>query len=252
METPLITKRQFNRIRKFIPVRKNVRRLDDRVVISAIIFIIKNGFAWRQLPEFYGNWKSIYSRFRRWKDAGLIIKIFRLLTQKLPKRCVAMMDSTFSKAQRCASSMRSDGLPRELGRSRGGITTKIHLLCNVTGQPMDFIITGGNVSDIKIAPALTSRNKMKTLIADKAYGAKSFRAYLKEQRIIACIPAKCNEKRPEAHDGKLYKKRHVIENMFKRLKDWKGIAFRGNRCASTFHAFVSLALIFIFLNADRT
>lgn len=227
METPLISKRQFNKIRKFLPVRNHARRLDDRMVISGIIFIIKNGLGWRQLPEFYGNWKTVYSRFRRWNKLGIIIKIFHYFTKKLPKRCIAMIDSTFSKAQRSACSMRSDGLSRELGRSRGGITTKIHLLCNSFGQPMDFFITAGNVADIKIAPVLTSRNKMKVLIADKAYGAKSFRANLREQKVKDCIPAKCNEKSPEEYDGQLYKKRHVIENMFMKLKDWKGIAFRG-------------------------
>lgn len=250
METPLISKKQFNRIRKFIPVRKHAKRLDDLLVISAILLVIRYGLPWRQLPEFYGKWKTIYSRFRRWSKLGIINKIFQTLTKKLPKRCLAMIDSTFSKAQRSASSMRSDGQPRALGRSRGGITTKIHLLCNSDSQPIDFIITGGNISDIKIAPVLTDRNKMKCLIADKAYGSRAYRELLHERHIKDCIPPKCNEKNPAIYDEKLYKKRHVIENMFSRLKDWQGVAFRGNRCAHTFHSFVALALIFIFLNAD--
>ncbi len=155
METPLISKRQFNRIRKFIPVKKHSKRLDDLKIISAILLVIRFGLAWRQIPEFYGKWYSIYSRFRRWSKAGIMERIFREFTSKLPKRCTAMIDSTFCKAQRCASSMRADNEPRQLGRSKGGITTKIHLLCTSDGKPMDFLITGGNVSDIKVAPELT-------------------------------------------------------------------------------------------------
>ena len=190
---------------------------------------------------------SIYSKFRRWSKAGVIANIFSMLTLKLPKRGVAMIDSTFVKAQRSASSMRSDGQARQLGRSRGGITTKIHLLCNSRSQPMDFIITGGQVHDVKIAPVLTAGNKMKHLLADRAYDSDSFRDQLKNQRVKACIPPKSNRKNPSPHDPVMYKRRHVIENMFAKLKDLKGIAFRANRCAHTFHSFVALALIFLFL-----
>lgn len=247
METPLISKRQFNRIRKYLPVRKNVRSMDDRKVLSAIILVIKYGLAWRHVPEFYGKWTSIHSRFRRWSKAGVIANIFSMLAIKLPKRCVAMIDSTFVKAQRSASSMRSDGQARQLGRSHGGITTKIHLLCNSRSRPMDFIITGGQVHDVKIAPVLIARNKMKHLLADRAYDSNSFRDQLKNQRVKACIPSKSNRKKPESHDHGQYRLRHVIENMFAKLKDLKGIAFRANRCAHTFHSFVALALIFLFL-----
>ncbi len=116
---------------------------------------------------------------------------------------------------------------------------------------MDFCITGGNVSDIKTAPGLTDPNKMKCLIADKAYGSKAFRKRLDSQHIKVCIPPKSNAKNPDKHDELLYKLRHIIENMFAKIKDWKGIAFRGNRCAHSFHSFVALALIFIFFNDNK-
>ena len=247
METPFISRTKFNRIRKFLPARKHKNSLDDRVVISAILYIARHGLAWRQLPGIFGNWASVYSKFRRWSKAGIIKKIFEELARKLPKRSVAMVDSTFIKAQRAAASLRADNQPRALGRSRGGITTKIHLLCNERCQPMDFMLTGGEVADIKIAPLLVARNKMKWLLADKAYDSWAFRSQLTSRRIKPCIPAKSNRKCPEEHDRAMYRKRHKIENLFGRLKDWKGIAFRANRCAHTFHSFVALALIVLFL-----
>lgn len=246
METPLISNKQFNKIKKHLPVPKHSRALDDRKVLSAIILVIRHGLPWRHIPDFYGKWSSIHCKFRRWSKAGIIKKIFSAFTIKLPKRCAAMIDSTFVKAQRTASSMRSDGESRELGRSRGGITTKIHLLSTSDGKPIDFIITGGQRHDVKVAPKLIEINNMKKLVADKAYGSKSFRKQLEERKIEACIPPKSNEKNPANYDKELYKKRHKIENMFARLKDWKGIAFRGNRCGHTFHSFIALALVFIF------
>lgn len=64
-------------------------------------------------------------------------------------------------------------------------------------------------------------------------------------------PPKCNEKNPVPHDKNLYKTRHVIENIFCYLKDWKGVAFRGNCCAPSFHSIFALALTIIFMNVDR-
>lgn len=221
--------------------------LADRLILSGIIYAIRHGLSWRQLTEFYGNWSSVYSKFRRWSKRGVIKNVFSALADKLPKRCTGMLDSTYVKAQRTPSCIRSNGLPRELGRSPGGITTKIHLLCNKQQKPIDFILSADKVSDIKIAPQLVERNKMKTLLADKVYDCDRFHILLASRHVTACIPSKSNRKSPVPHDTVLYRKRHKIENMFARLKDWKGIAFRSNKCAYTFHSFVALALICLFL-----
>lgn len=116
---------------------------------------------------------------------------------------------------------------------------------------MDFCLTPGQVSDIKTAPILTDRNKMKCLTGDKAYRSKAYRKKLGEQPIEVCIPPKSSEKNPAEYDTKLYKIWHIIENMLSKLKDWKVVAFPGNRYTHSFHSFVAIALIFIFLNADR-
>lgn len=109
---------------------------------------------WEQVPEKYGKWNSIYRKFLRWSAKGIFEKIFRHFSQKIKKRNTAMLDSTYVKAHRTVASLASDGQPRLIGRSHGGITTKIHLLCNELEQPIDFRITGGQVNDAKIAPDL--------------------------------------------------------------------------------------------------
>lgn len=246
METPLLSKRQFNKIRKFFPDKNNRPRIDDLLVISGIIFVIQNGLKWRQLPEFYGKWKTVYSRFRRWSKAGIFNKIFHAMAAKQGKSNDGMLDSTAVKAHRTAASMASG--PREIGRSRGGLNTKIHLLCNIKAKPLDFIITGANIHDILPAPDFIKRNyyRLKTFMGDKAFDADYFRDLLAEYRITACIPPKSNRKQNIEYDRSLYKKRHVVENMFARLKDWRGIAMRYARCAHIFHSFICIALIILF------
>ncbi len=157
-----------------------------------------------------------------------------------------MIDSTYVKAHRTAASMACNEPIRNISRSHGGLTTKIHLLCNEYGLPIDLLITGGQVHDVKVAPELISRNKMKGLIADKTYGQTRVRELLLKLKRKICILVKSNAKIIIHHDKNLYKERHRIENMFARIKDLKALALRTNRCAHTFASFVSLALIHLF------
>ena len=243
MGTPLISKKLFNRIRRHLPVQKYRKRVSDRKVISGILWVIRTGSAWRQLPEFFGKWTTIYSRFKRWSKAGIFEKIFKIFAKRVNKQCHAMMDSTYVKAHRTASICACKDKDRKIGTSRGGKTTKIHILCNEAGIPFEYIITGGEVHDVKMALELLGKHPIKGLIADKAYGSKEVRDELERRNIEICIPPKSNSKCPWTYDEELYRKRHKVENIFAKLKDPKGIALRMCRCAHTFTSFVSLTLI---------
>ena len=230
-------------MRRHLPVQKSRKRISDRKVLSGIFWVILTGSAWRQLPEIFGKWTTIYSRFKRWSKAGIFDKIFKIFAKRVKKRCHAMMDSTYVKAHRTASICACGDKNRKIGTSRGAKTTKIHILCNEEGIPFDFLITGGQVHDVKVALELLGMHPIKGLIADKAYGSKAVREELERRNITICIPPKSNRKSPWSYDKKLYKKRHKVENIFARLKDPKGIALRMCRCAYTFTSFVSLTLI---------
>ena len=86
----------------------------------------------------------------------------------------------------------------------------------------------------------------KILLGDKGYDANWFRAALAERGIAACIPSKANRKTPIEYDKTLYRQRHRIENMFGRLKDWRRIHTRYDRCAHTFLAAITIAATVIF------
>lgn len=84
------------------------------------------------------------------------------------------------------------------------------------------------------------------LIADRGYDSNRFRAALLERGIEPCIPSTRSRKQPIPYDTQVYRKRHKIENMFAKLKDWRRIAMRYDRCAHTFHSAICLAAAIIF------
>jgi len=103
------------------------------------------------------------------------------------------------------------------------------------------------VSDYEGARVLLDKLPMaKELLADRGYDADWFRDGLKAKEISPCIPPKKNRKVQHAYDKALYRLRHKIENMFGRLKDWRRIATRYDRCAHTFKSAITIAAIVIY------
>ena len=110
-----------------------------------------------------------------------------------------------------------------------------------------MLLSEGQMSDYKgAALMLPALPKAKELLGDKGYDADWFRQALAERGIAACIPAKSNRKILLEHDRALYRHRHKIENMFGRLKDWRRIHTRYDRCAHTFMSAIFIAAVVIF------
>lgn len=248
MEIPLIGKSVFNKFAKYLPTPRGNQKIAPIVIISCVIWVVKHGRYWSDIPANYGNYDTIRKRFSRWSKSGVFRAAFDALARKLGKSNVAMIDSTFAKAHRTACSLKSDGEPRQIGLTRGGRNTKIHLIANIEQNPIDFCLTPGHASDCKAGKELITKNlyRIKKLLADKAYDTDGIRQTLRSLRVEACIPAKSNRKMKVHHDEVLYKKRSIIEIMFGRLKDWRGIATRYCRCAHTFDSSVCLALTILF------
>jgi transposase len=110
-----------------------------------------------------------------------------------------------------------------------------------------LLLTEGQMSDHTGAKLLyPGLPEAKTLIADKGYDSDEFRDALKARGIKACIPPKINRRKAIPFDKTLYKQRHKIENMFGKLKDWRRISTRYDRCAHTFFSAICIAASFIF------
>ena len=136
-----------------------------------------------------------------------------------------------------------------IGRSRGGLSTKIHTLVDALGNPVALFLSGGQEHDLLGADHLIPTMQARTLIADKAFDA--------DVRVLeplaaagkqAVIPSKANRLIPRNLDRDLYKARHLIENFFAKLKQFRAIATRYDKTARNFLAGVHLAAITIWLN----
>ena len=100
----------MRRIAPYFPLSHGVARVDDRRVISGIIFVIRNGLRWRDAPAAYGPHKTIYNRFVRWSRLGVFNRIFAALAARGGKSDTLMIDATHLKAHRTAASLLKKGL----------------------------------------------------------------------------------------------------------------------------------------------
>jgi len=101
---------QMASISPYFPLAHGIPRVDDKKVISGIIFVIRNGLRWRDAPKQYGPHKTIYNRFIRWSKLGVFTKIFAELAAKAGEPDRIMIDATHLKAHRTAASLVKKGL----------------------------------------------------------------------------------------------------------------------------------------------
>ena len=137
-----------------------------------------------------------------------------------------------------------------LGRSRGGLTTKIHVVVDAQGLPIRLGLTAGQAHDGQIADKLLDRLGPRTIVlADKAYDADRIRSLIEEQGATPNIAAKSNRKWKPCFSKRLYRERNLIERFFSKLKHFRRIATRYDRLAENFLAMVQLASMRLWLRA---
>jgi transposase len=136
-----------------------------------------------------------------------------------------------------------------IGLSRGGLSTKIHALVDALGNPLAFLLTAGQAHDLVGADALLPQMAADQLIADKAFDADArVREPLARAGKSAVIPPRPNRLAPADFDRDLYKERHLVENFFCKLKQFRAIATRYDKTARNFLAAIHLAAAIIWLN----
>ncbi len=113
-----------------------------------------------------------------------------------------------------------------MGKSRGGLSTKIHAAVDALGNPVRFILTAGQRSEIKQAYPLIEGFSAGYIIADKGYDADAFIVAIETSEAIAVIPPKKNRKTAREYDQHLYRERNLVERVFQKLKHYRRIATR--------------------------
>lgn len=244
-----LTEEQMARIRDSLPKSRGKRRVDDRKVLSGIIHVLKTGCRWRDAPKIYGSYSTLYSRFKRWGRARVFDRILWGLAGLDADLFALMIDSTYIPAHRTACSLAvllEEDL-RGIGHTAGGWTSKIHTVADMRGRPLLLLVTGGNVSDYDGADYLADYfPKAEHFLGDRGYDANWLRARLEKMGTEPCIKPRKNRKKKIDYDTELYKKRHRVENCFNRLKDWRRVWVRYDRCPRVYAAACTLAAIVMF------
>jgi transposase len=143
---------------------------------------------------------------------------------------------------------KKNGEDQAIGRSRGGLTTKIHALADALGNPVRLILTAGHVHDVRAAGQLLEGVACGALLGDKGYDADALIEQLRDARIAAVIPPRSNRKEKRECDFTLYKERNLIERLFEKLKQFRAIATRYDKLARNFLGAIRLVAAVIQLN----
>ncbi|MFG2546456.1 IS5 family transposase [Streptomyces sp. NPDC048594] len=261
---------------------------DHRQVVNGVLWRLRTGAPWRDLPERYGPWQTVYERFARWETDGTWARLLEYVQVKDDAvgtvEWTVSVDSTINRAHQHAAGARKKGalaqdeledpphstLGQALGRSRGGLTTKVHLAADGRGLPLAIVVTPSNVNDSTVfdkvldavrVPRLSAgrpRRRPETVIADKAYSSRAIRTGLRRRGIRAVVPERSDQManrkrrgsaggRPPAFDPEQYKARNVVERCFSRLKQFRAVATRFDKLAARYLAGLRLASLLLWL-----
>ena len=115
----MLSDAQMRRIEPYFPLSHGIPRVDDRRILSGILFVVRNGLRWRDAPREYGPHKTIYNRFIRWSRLGVFNRIFAALSAQGGVPDQLMIDATHLKAHRTAASLLKKGLYPDISDAAG-------------------------------------------------------------------------------------------------------------------------------------
>ena len=168
-----------------------------RESIEGILWRLRTGAPWRDLPLSFGPWQTVYNRFNRWSKNGVWSVLFEHVKalHEIDNEW-NFMDGTYVKVHQHASGGIEPNTEKTIGKSRGGNTSKIHMLCDAHGNPLIFMLTAGNIHDVSMGGALISASSAENIVGDKGYDAEYLRDLAATKEVVAHIPRKSNSAKP--------------------------------------------------------
>ena len=242
MDRRVLRDDQWERIAPLVPGKvEDAGRsgADNRRFVEAVLWIVRVGAPWRDLPKDFGKWNSVFQRFRRWVRSGVFDQLFEALSTDADFEYV-IVDGTIVRVHQHGSGARGGTRTQAIGRSRGGLTTKIVALVDALGNLVRFVLLPGQRHDsVGVAPLLTDLD-FAALLADKAFDSDGFRTELDNRGAVAVIPPKANRVTTIPCDFEMDKWRHLVENFFCQIKEFRRIATRYDKTDTSFAAMIHL------------
>jgi len=230
---------------------RGVPRVNDRRVLNGIFWVLCSGAPWRDLPETFGPYTTCYNRFVRWRRAGVWGRIINALAAA-HDAAVQMIDTSIVRVHQHGACI-TRNQRQSMGRSRGGLTSKIHAVVDSNGLPVRLALSPGEAHDVRLAGKLLSRLKSGSmLLADRGYDADWIRELAMKKGAWANIPPKSNRSDPICFSPYLYRARNRVERFFNRIKQCRRVATRYDRLAANYLAFVQLASIRLWLRLNES
>lgn len=203
-------------------------RTNNRLFLDALLWMARSGGRWRDLPERFGDYQTAKRRYYRWIEMGVPYRILAALAREADLEWL-MIDTTIVRAHQHAAGVRKvkgGAHAQGLGRSRGGLSTKIHAAADPLGLPVRLLATQGQRHDIAFAHGLVENIDADALLADKGYDANLLVEKMEKRGTQVVIPPKRDRKIQRAYDAQLYKGRNRIERFFNKLKHFRRVATR--------------------------
>ena len=164
---------------------------------------------------------------------------------------VQMIDTSIVRVHQHAASI-ARNKKQSMGRSRGGLTSKIHAVVDTNGLPVQLALTAGEAHDNRLAGKLLAHLKAGTmLLADRGYDADWIRDLASKRGVWANIPPRSNRKEPICFSPYLYRARNLVERFFNKIKQCRRVATRYDKLAANYLAFIQLASIRLWLRINE-
>lgn len=243
----IFTNENWSKLKRILLAQGVYDKPDLRRTVEGMFYRIRVGCPWRDLPKEFGSWNKVYKRFRDWCQSGKWLRIFEAAIDE-PDLEWVFIDGSYIKAhQHSAGAPGSD--PQAIGKSRGGVTTKVHMSVDAFGLPNTFVITGGQVADCSVAPHLIANaSEASSVVGDKGYDSAIIREQIEAQQSQPVIPRRRNStKGNDDLDKGLYRYRYLIENIFARMKHFRGVATRFDKLEQHYEGVVAMVCTFLWL-----
>ena len=220
---------EWSVIRPMLPNKpRGVPQVDDRRILNGIFWVLRSGAPWRDLPESFGPHTTCYNRFVRWRRAGVWDRIMDAVAAA-HDAAVQMIDTSVVRVHQHAACI-ADNREQHMGRSRGGLTSKIHAVVDADGLPVGLGLTPGEAHDNRLCSVLlTGLHQGTMLLADRGYDADWIRDFASQKG--ACVSSSTENQGTASSGGTV---RNCVREamMMKRGKSSHGYRERASGAAS--------------------